>query len=170
MEKFITDKFGYTIAFLLPGFVTILGVRYYFSSFDLWLNNTCNATQSISGFIYVILSSLSLGIIISAVRWIIFDKLLFKEICQKISELDYAKLLSQKIEAYIYIKEIHYHFYQFYANISVSLFMFSILSAIRFKEINFTLVIILLVLEAILICGSKNCLNNLYKKADALSK
>lgn len=170
MEKFITDKFGYTIAFLLPGFLAILGLRHYYSPFDIWLNTAVNIGQGISGFMYIIMTSLSLGIIISAIRWIIFDRLLFKKISDRIAKLDYSKLLSERFDAYMYIKEAHYHFYQFYANIAVSLFILSVLLVCYYKIMSWIFIFIFLILEIILICGSKNCLNNLYSKAEALQR
>ena len=89
---------------------------------------------------------------------------------KEISELDYTKLLSEKLKSYIYVKETHYHFYQFYANMSVSLIIFVLTSALHFKKFDWVLFVIFAALEITLICGSKNCLNTLYKKIEALSK
>lgn len=166
MQKFITDKFGYTIAFLLPGFLVIWAVSYYSSTITSWLNNTRDITSNIGNIVYIILASLSAGIIISAIRWIIYDRILFRKI--DIKELDYSKLQAN-LDAYRYIIEGHYQFYQFYANMSVSILVCSILRK-SFLQGHPWIIFWLVVIEVILFWNSKGCFNKCYEKLRQLLK
>ncbi|MFY9835459.1 MAG: hypothetical protein WAK55_03145, partial [Xanthobacteraceae bacterium] len=73
--KEITDKnFGLIIAFLLPSFLLL----WLLSLSDIsnaeitaWLKRFSD--PSVSGFLYVALASLALGLIISAIRWAVID-------------------------------------------------------------------------------------------------
>jgi hypothetical protein len=74
--KEITDKnFGVIIAFLLPGALLL----WMLSLSDLgnaeigaWVKSVSD--PSVSGFLYVTLASLALGLITSAVRWEVIDQ------------------------------------------------------------------------------------------------
>jgi hypothetical protein len=95
--KEITDKnFGLIIAFLLPGFLLLWFLALSDndnSEIGPWLKSFSD--PSVSGFLYVILASLALGLIISAVRWAVVDHLLgwcFRPYGKPWPEIDFSKL------------------------------------------------------------------------------
>jgi hypothetical protein len=93
--KEITDKnFGLIIAFLLPGFLLVWLLSLSdFGNAEVWLKSF--GDPSVSGFLYVTLASLALGLIISAVRWAVIDQILryyFLRHQKHLPKIDFSKL------------------------------------------------------------------------------
>ena len=59
----LTEKnFGLVIAYLLPGFVTLWGLSHFSPTIQTWLTSSQSGAPSVSGFLYVTLVSLALGL------------------------------------------------------------------------------------------------------------
>ncbi len=168
MEKYITDHFGNTIAFLLPGFVTVCELQRYYGRINSWFNSDFNAASSISSAVYIILFSLAMGIIISAIRWIVFDRGLLRNIDNKFSRLDYSKLQAN-LSAYQGIVEAHYRFYQFYANMAISILICSLLLA-SFLITHYDKLGAIVVIEILLFWAAKGCFDKTYNKIKDILK
>src|ERR1700730_3466555 len=91
--KDVTEKnFGVIIAFLVPGFLLLWGLSYSSPEIDGWLakSNAANA-PTIGGFLYATLTSLALGLLISAFRYLIIDGFLHR-VTGLNPEFDFTKL------------------------------------------------------------------------------
>jgi hypothetical protein len=119
--KEITDKnFGLIIAFLLPGFLLLWMLSLsHFGNAEVWLKSF--GDPSVSGFLYVTLASLALGLIISAVRWAVIDQILrryyFLRHRKHLPKIDFSKLSDpNKFAVFQGANENHYRYYQYYSN------------------------------------------------------
>src|SRR5688500_13556261 len=74
---------------------------------------------SVGGFLYVTLASTAAGLLVSAVRWSVVDRLYHRT---GISEphWEFAQL-SDRLPAFLAVVDNHYRYYQFYANMLVAL-------------------------------------------------
>jgi hypothetical protein len=124
--KDITDKnFGLIIAFALPGFLLLWGLSFSFDDIGSWLAKSDEPHgPSLGGFLYSTLASLSIGLLISAVRWLIVDHLLSffgsqVDVFQSLRrpELDFSRLTEKDVfTAFTGAVENYYRYYQYYSN------------------------------------------------------
>jgi hypothetical protein len=117
-ESSVTN-FGLLIAFLLPGFVALLGVSYVSEPVRLWFGASQENAPSVGGFLYVTLASVVAGLTASTVRWIVIDTLHHVTGIAR-PALDYSRL-RDNVAALDMLTEFYYRYYQFYANMVVAL-------------------------------------------------
>ncbi len=171
--KDITEKnFGVIIAFLLPGFLFLWGLSYSFDEVATWLakSSTSNA-PTIGGFLYATLASLSLGLLISAVRWLVVDHLHhWTGIgCQS---MNFSKLTEKgRFAAFQGVMENHYRYYQYYSNTLIAIVAAFILYLVFGKaKPSLTLWIVTISIVVALFCGSRDALKKYYTRADEILK
>jgi hypothetical protein len=119
--KEVTDNFGVVIAFWLPGFVLLWGLSY--SSEDiakLLAKASGTGSSEVGGFLYVSLVSLSLGMIVSAVRWLIVDQLI--NCMTTLPVANFANLKNENVlAAFQGVVAAHYQYYQYYSHTLVAI-------------------------------------------------
>lgn len=131
--KNVTDKnFGLVIAFLLPGFICLWGLSFSYTEIAALLaKSSVDESPSVGGFLYASLASLALGLLLSAVRWLILDHVLLWTGIQQ-SPLDFSQLKdSGKSMAFNAIIEHHYRYYQYYSNTLVGIFIAFLVYLVR---------------------------------------
>ena len=88
-----------------------------------------NREQSVGIFLFVLLASLALGVVISGVRALVIDKLLRARLLRSLSvpklNLDWSKVDEAKLPILIAIRDGHYRYYQFYSNTAVALVLWA---------------------------------------------
>ena len=120
-----TFSFGAVIAFVAPGFLALKAVSYRLSGVAAWLTAAESSDQSIGLFLFILVASLALGIIISGLRALIVDHALEAgwlgpRITRAVPK--YARMGDPAyLAAFQAIVENHYRYYQFYANTLVAL-------------------------------------------------
>ncbi len=120
--KDITDKnFGVLIAFVLPGFILLLGLSYSFPAIKEWLAaSSAKDGLSVGGFLYATLASMSLGLLLSALRWATVDQFLTLEYLlwgEKLPTIHFSRLKDKNVyAAFLGANENHYRYYQYYSN------------------------------------------------------
>lgn len=125
----VSKNFGIIIAFLLPGFIALWSLQYLSPTVANWLtgfglSSSAGAQPPTTGsFFMVVLASLALGMLTSAIRWLLFDTLLHRNL--KNPSLDWSQL-QDKLAAFDYINENHYRYYQYYANSAVAVLFWCI--------------------------------------------
>lgn len=121
MAELTGRNFGLLIAYLIPGFVVLLGISHLSPTLQTWLSAATNAEDlpTIGGFLYVTLASVGLGMTVSAVRWFLIDRI-NEWTGLKRPRWDDSRL-QVNLEAFDLIVEHHYRYYQFYANNVVAL-------------------------------------------------
>jgi hypothetical protein len=117
----VTDKnFGVVIAFLIPGSLLLWGLSYSFNGIAAWFLRP-DASATIAGFLFSTLASLGLGLLLSAIRWMIVDHVLIYIGRVKPSVVDFSKLNDpNRFASFQGIVENHYRYYQYYANTLVA--------------------------------------------------
>lgn len=121
--KDITNKnFGVIIAFLLPGFLFLWGLSFSFDEVAKWLVVSAkDKAPTVGGFLYATLASLAIGLLISAVRWLIIDRI---HSLTGVSEPDitFTNLKDKdRYAAFLGAVDNHYRYYQYYANTLVAI-------------------------------------------------
>jgi hypothetical protein len=168
MRELSDKNFGIVIAYLIPGFMVLWGVSYLSPVVKGWLEpGGINATPSLGSFLYVLLSSLAAGLIVSAIRWATIDTL-HHATGLRVPPLNFAAL-PDKLDAFVVIVEANYRFYQFYANACVALLAATVCRYIALDSLGGRLTWLTGVcLEAILLAGSRDSLRRYYERASAL--
>ena len=116
----ITNKnFGVLIAFLLPGFVTVLGLGCVSDVVATWVHAGGSNAPSVGGFLYLTLASLLAGLTVSTIRWAVIDTIHHWSGIPRPS-WDFNRL-KHNVDLYHLLNENHYRFYQFYSNMIVAL-------------------------------------------------
>lgn len=170
----IDRNFGVVIAFWLPGFLLLWGLTYSFPGLGALLPNSIGAeAPTIGGFLYVTLASLAVGLVISAVRWMVIDWLLHHVFGPRESILDFGKL--RNTEAYAVFQgavENHYRYYQYYSNTLISV-LAALITYLFIKgpcTISWPIWVGLAVTCLALFLASRDCLNKYYKRIEQISK
>jgi hypothetical protein len=89
----IDKNFGVVIAFWLPGFILSWGLTYSFPELDKLLPGSTEAeAPTVGGFLYVTLASLAIGLMVSALRWMLVDTFLYRLTGVKRPDIDFSKL------------------------------------------------------------------------------
>jgi hypothetical protein len=121
--------FGVMIAFVAPGFVTFQAISYHVSIAQAWMDAASNSDQSVGVFLFVLLSSLALGVVVSGLRALVIDKLLRARLLGSLAvptlNLDWAKVDVAKLPILLTIRDGHYRHYQFYSNTSIALVLWA---------------------------------------------
>jgi hypothetical protein len=118
----IDKNFGVMIAFWLPGFLLLWGLTYSFPPITLLLPKAEGEAPTVGGFLYVTLASLAAGLVVSAIRWMVMDRILFPAIGLRESKIDFGKL--RNADTYAVFQgavENHYRYYQYYSNTLISI-------------------------------------------------
>lgn len=125
MEKVSGVTLGTIIAFIAPGFIGLVAASYHLPIAHAWITLATDKDQTVGVFFFVLLASLTIGVILGGVRRIAIDPL-FRKGFRRIPaiprpEYDFAKLaVSGKLEAFEAIVENYYKYYQFYSNMFVA--------------------------------------------------
>lgn len=125
-------NFGLVIAFLLPGFLCLWGLSFSSTEIAAWLAKAgTDKAPSVGGFLYATLASLALGLLLSAVRWLVLDHVHLWTGVHK-PTIDYSELKdSDKLAAFNAVVENHYRYYQYYSNTLVGIIIAFLVYLVR---------------------------------------
>lgn len=165
MNDVTNQNFGLLIAFVLPGFILLCGLEPHFPIISGWLGMTGAANPSIGGFLYVTMSSVALGQIISTFRWLTIDSLHHRTGIRK-PALNFARL-KDTVAAFDRLIDVHYRYYQWHAN---SLIAISIATVLRWAANGYRHreLLLLLFVNALLYIGSRDTLSKYYRRVEEL--
>jgi len=127
MVQFAPINFGLIIAYILPGTVAVYGLRYLSPRIDaLW--SILERGQAVLGPLILIgVSALAVGLIVSAFRVVVLERILYGTRIPKES-IDYKKIANpDSRELFGQMVENVYRYEQFYGNVLLSLLLLSIL-------------------------------------------
>ena len=118
----VNDKnFGLLAAYLLPGLLALWSLSGYSPLLQTWLGSDAPQSPTIGGFLYVTLASLALGLIVSALRWLILDGIHHRMGVPQ-PAWDFSRLQRNQA-AFEGIVQNHYRYYQFYGNSLIALLL-----------------------------------------------
>lgn len=112
------NDFGLFIAYVLPGFVAIFGVARYYGSPALWLKIAPDGEPTIAGVVSLTVAATAVGLTLSTVRWFVIDRI-HHATGLRPTAWDFAKLGARET-AFSRLVNLHYCYYQFYANALVA--------------------------------------------------
>ena len=118
MKDVTSNNFGVLIAYLVPGATALWGLSSFSPALRSWFAATPTDAPTISGFLYLTVASLAVGMTVTAIRWACVD-LVHSVTGLKAPDLDFSQLPG-KVDAYNLLIEIHYRHNQFYANMFVA--------------------------------------------------
>lgn len=112
-------SFGILIAYVIPGWIVLLGFSYCCDTIASWLTGAASQNPTIGGFLFATLASIGLGVIISTVRWLAIDPMMHLTGVQP-ADHGFAHL-QQSHQALSILVNGHYRYYQFHANLCIAL-------------------------------------------------
>jgi hypothetical protein len=169
LEELSHRNFGLVIAYVLPGMVGLLGVGMFSKTVGGWLATAPASEPTVAGFLYVTLGALGAGLTVSATRWLVIDSL-HHATGVKRPQWDDSNL-AERLEAFNYLVENHYRYYQFYANTLMSVLL---AYGVRRLAINTPLEAphhldgLIVVLCGVLFLGSRDALRKYYTRVERL--
>jgi hypothetical protein len=117
--------FGTLIAFVAPGFVAFHGLSYQVPTVKAWIDGAMVKEQSLGIFLFVLLASLSLGLVVSGVRALAIDHLLRWSIWGKFAvdrpSIDWSKIKEEHLPTLVVLRDGYFRHYQFYSNMMVAI-------------------------------------------------
>lgn len=169
MQTVTRDNFGPLIAYILPGFVVLLGVSFFSPTVQSWLAASPILAPTVGGFLYVTLGSTAAGLIVSAVRWAIIDTIYHHT---GIPEPQWSfAALRDRLGAFETLVQYHYRYFQFYANmlVAISFAYAARLLAVGIDSIqSLGLHVGFVIVWIILLAGSRDALRKYYRRASDL--
>jgi hypothetical protein len=161
----LESDFGLVIAYLVPGAVALWGAGYLFEPVRAWFGASAETSPTIAGFLYVTLGSIGAGLLISAIRWAIVDKI-YHATGIKEPNWNFSRLPG-RFHAFEGMVENHYRYYQFYSNLLVALiFLFAAGLPDFDLRAGVGLSLGFLGLAVILVLASRDALRKYYSRAD----
>jgi len=118
VKNVTSNNFGVLIAYLVPGATALWGLSSFSPSLRAWFAANPTDAPTISGFLYLTLASLAVGMTVTAIRWVFVD-LVHAATGLKAPDLDFSQLPG-KVDAFNLLIEIHYRHYLFYSNALVA--------------------------------------------------
>lgn len=169
MRTVTQHNLGVIIAYLLPGFTALWGSSHFSVTLRAWLGATPANSPTVSGFLYVTLASLGLGILVNTLRRIIIDPLHHRTgIVPR--EWDYAQL-QKNITAVEFLVTHQFRYYQFHANLFLALAFTGLVQLLRPGGWSWWYAALLLSVESLLWLGARDNLRNYFRRlADVLGK
>jgi hypothetical protein len=155
-------NFGLFIAYVLPGFTALQGLPYVSDSVAVPSGLAHGAEPTLAGFLYGTVEAITVGLTVSAVRWLVLDTLHHRTGLRPAS-WDFA-LLERNVAAFEFLVHIHYFYYKFYANMVVALAWayFSRAYALGWRGLVYGL------LAALFFLASRDALGKYYHRAGRL--
>ncbi len=165
MRKNSSESFGLLIAYVIPGSIFLWGIGQFQPEIRSWLGISDAAGETIGGFLYGTVASVGCGLFASTLRWLLVDT--FHHVTGVRKSAWSFKNFHQHTAAYELLNEIHYRYYQFYANTAVACLFAAVARWLTsgFRWIELTLVIALF---ALFLLASRDTLVKYYARLDML--
>ena len=157
-------QFGLLIAYVIPGFVAVHGLSYRVPGLSTWLAHQSQPT--IGGFLYATLASVAAGLIVSALRWMTVDPLLYATGVTP-SRWNISELREQ-LPAFEMLVLYNYRYYQFYSNCFIATPLWFFLKPTSLIPSQWIQYLILAFVECVLIVGARDTLKKYCARTNAI--
>jgi len=162
MKEISTWQFGLIVAYLLPGFIVLAGIAPLSPAVAAWLVPITQSNIGLAPTVYAVLAALTLGMIVSCFRWLLIDRIhQWTGIRRPVWDDSH---LQDRLGAFKYLVEVHYHVYQFYANtIIAAVFAYSVNRVLKTSPLlGIGTDLGVVIICAVLFAGSRDALSNYY--------
>jgi hypothetical protein len=149
MKDITSTSFGLVIAFLLPGLVGFLSLIYWSKTIKDIFTTFLSAESNVGLFLLVILIALIIGLIVTVLRWLIYEH--FRS--DLLDAKDFAAIGSDEIKlaAFRAAVDEHYRYHQFWGGMTIVLPLFVIGWIINnWNTANFSKIIFISLLSILL--------------------
>ncbi len=119
MKDVTTTSFGLVIAYLLPGFVGLYGMSFWFPGLRQVYSTFLTAQSSVGLFLLVVVAALVAGLVVNSLRWAIYEWWR----CDDLTPEELAKLGADEkiLNAYLQRIDENYRYCQFSEGFSIGL-------------------------------------------------
>jgi hypothetical protein len=120
MKDLTSTSFGYVIGFLLPGLLGLYGLSFWSNAVQQILQPALKAEAAVGPSAILLLVALGVGLCISAVRFVVFERLL----CRKHhfpADMFQKLTLENRLISFKAVVDEHYRYHQFYGGCAVAL-------------------------------------------------
>ena len=163
-----SHQFGLIVAYLLPGFVGLVGLAAVAPIVAEWLQPVHDGVLGFGPALYTLLAATTLSQIINCFRWILLDQVHYWSGLRPAAS-NFGQLQNH-IEGFDYLVQNHYRYYQFAANMLLAVvWSYAInrfLQTSPFLGLSTDLGIVLLVL--VLFAASRDALAKYYHRTHSL--
>lgn len=122
MTDITSTSFGLIIAFLLPGLTGLVSLSFWSVSVRRLFQAFLTAEANVGLFLLVVLTALTIGLMITVVRWVVFERWFCRS--YRLQPADFASLAEkERLEAYRAAVDEHYRYHQFWGGMTVALLM-----------------------------------------------
>lgn len=155
-------SFGLLIAYVLPGFVCLVGASRFSQTIAGWMSISPSSDPTVGGFLYVVVGSLCAGLVANAVRWALIDSLHHRTGVTP-PRVDFSRL-QDNLEAFQLAVEHNYRYYQFHGSMALAAAFYS--AADQFSRGRWSLATLaaFVFLEAVLLATSRDNLKRYYER------
>lgn len=169
MQPLTHENLGVTIAYILPGFLILWGLSPLSPTITSWLSASAGTNPTVGGFLYVLLCSLSLGILANFVRSLAIDPIHRRTgIPQRAWNYE---ALQTHLEAVNFMVLHQFRYYQFAGNTIVALIFTSAMSETFVSGWQWTYSVWAAIVTVILWVGGRTNLRAYYQRLeDVLGK
>jgi len=119
MQSVSNDNFGLLIAYVIPGLLIVGSIGYLSPTVAGWLGAAPGSAPTVSGFLYVTVASVAAGMLVSALRWLVFDRLHHRTGITP-PDWDFGGLRDYA-PMFLTVVEHQYRYYQFYSGVLLAL-------------------------------------------------
>lgn len=135
VKELNATSFGWIIAYVLPGLLGLYSMSFCMDLVRDQLKAFSTADSTIGLFFLALLTSLLIGLELTAVRWVVFECWLCKG--TRLQPEEFAKLqIPDKIAAFRTIADEHYKYHQFWGSMAIVI-PFFLLGLAKSQEMAF---------------------------------
>lgn len=118
IKNITTRSFGLIIAYLLPGFVCVLAISYWWVSLRELIENFLKSKSDVGSFLFALLLCLLLGLLMNAIRWVVYEKCFLRR--HELPSGYFVKMSqSDRLLAVHTAIDENFRYHQFYGNLSL---------------------------------------------------
>ena len=170
MREFSPFNFGLVVAYLVPGFVILWGFSFHSATVFAWLNGPAQSAPTVGDLFYATLAAVGCGMTANVFRWAIIDTIHHRT-GVRLPRWDFSLLRQERLGGYELLVELHYRYYQFFANMLISLAFTYV--AYRSRPGGWlahwgTMDIGIVIVCVVLFLGSRDALKKYYRRAGEL--
>ena len=119
VQSVTNANFGLLIAYVIPGYLFLLGASLKNEWISQLLGQTQDSAPTIGGVILLTVVAVSIGLVSSTIRWLVIDSFHHRFGLSN-DGWKFAQLKSS-VDGFQFLVESHYRYYQFYGNSVISL-------------------------------------------------
>ena len=166
MQSVSSANFSLSIAYVIPGFVTLLGLRWHSDVVQSWLGQQTSDSPTVGGFLYVTLASIGVGLFVNGLRWLTVDQIHMRTGSPK-KDWSYADLQKHYL-AYEFLINNQFRYHQFNGNMLISVAFYWASGCVAFGWPGTWSLLGLLGIESVFLLISRNTYDNYIRRSRQL--